>query len=96
LCAYGDATTRLRDEAAMTLIRKFGETSNKEVEKVFMDLQERAAKTLDAEAVAREDQTTTYEVDVRYSGQGLVLTVGVNMKNFRAKGLETVARKFDK
>ena len=96
LCAYGDATTRLRDEASMTLIRKFGETSNKEVEKVFIDLQERAAKTLDAEAVAREDQTTTYEVDVRYSGQGLVLTVGVNMKNFRAKGLETVARKFDK
>jgi N-methylhydantoinase A len=96
LCAYGDATTRLRDEASMTLIRKFGDTTNREVAKVLNDLQKRAAKTLDAEDVARKDQTSTFEVDVRYHGQGLVLTVEVNMKNFREKGLETIAKKFAK
>ena len=41
LCAYGDATTRLRNEASQTLIRRFSETSKEEIGAIFNDLAER-------------------------------------------------------
>ncbi len=96
LCAYGDATTRLRDEASRTVIRKFKETTDKEVGKIFKELQEKAAKVLDAENVARKDQTVSYQVDIRYSGQGLVLTLDVAAKELKAGGLAKLSKAFDK
>ena len=38
LCAQGDATTSVRDEASRTFIRSFGETNPKEVIKIFQQL----------------------------------------------------------
>ncbi len=96
LCAYGDATTRLRDESSMTFIRRFHETNDREVGKILRDLQKRAAKALDAEKVARKDQSANFQVDVRYHGQGLVLTIDVKLDDFKKNGLASVARKFDK
>ncbi|MBM3504990.1 MAG: hydantoinase/oxoprolinase family protein [Alphaproteobacteria bacterium] len=96
LCAYGDATTRLRDEASQTFIRKFPDTTNGEVQKILERLQERAAKALDAENVPRKDQSSSYQIDIRYSGQGLVLTIDIaDLKDFKKNGLETIAKKFD-
>ena len=95
LCAYGDATTRLRDEASMTFIRMFKDTSNPEVRRILQDLQKNAAKALDAENVPRSDQTAHFQVDVRYHGQGLMLTVDAELKSFAENGLKTVAKKFD-
>ncbi len=96
LCAYGDATTRLRDEASMTFIRMFKDASNREVRRVLQDLQKSAAKALDVENVPRSDQTAHFQVDVRYHGQGLVLTVDVELQSFNKNGLEAVAKSFDK
>ena len=96
LCAYGDATTRLRDEASMTFIRMFKDTSNSEVRRILQDLRKNAAKALDAENVPRSDQTAHFQVDVRYHGQGLMLTVDVELKSFDENGLDTAARRFDK
>ena len=96
LCAYGDATTRLRDEASMTFIRMFKDTDNREVRRILQDLQKNAAKALDAENVPRSDQTAHFQVDVRYHGQGLMLTVDVELQSFDKNGLETAARRFDK
>ncbi len=95
LCAYGDATTRLRNEASRTFIRRFSETSNEEIEAIFMELAERAAQVLDAESVPRADQSTQFEIDVRYQGQGLLIQVEVEMESFRYGGLNTVRQKFD-
>ena len=95
LCAYGDATTRLRNEATLTFIRRFSETSNQEIEGIFGDLAERAHSTLDRESVSRSDQTVQYEIDVRYSGQGLILTIGVDMDAFKDGGLDIVRKEFD-
>ena len=43
LCAYGDATTSLRDEAARTFIRRFSELTDDELKGIFDDLAETAA-----------------------------------------------------
>ena len=95
LCAYGDATTRVRDEASRTFIRKFTDTNLDEVVKTFEDLADTAAKTLDNEGVARKDQSVSYQVDVRYHGQGLQLTVDVDLKELRKKGLDAIGGPFD-
>ncbi len=95
LCAYGDATTRVRDEASRTFIRKFTDTNVDEVVKTFEDLADTAAKTLDNEGVARKDQSVSYQVDVRYHGQGLQLTVDVDLKDLRKNGLAAIGGPFD-
>jgi len=95
LCAYGDATTRVRDEASRTHIRRFGETTAKEVVGIFKKLANQAAKTLDAEGVPREEQTTTFQVDIRYHGQGLLLTVDFELDDLEKDGLDAIGSKFN-
>jgi N-methylhydantoinase A len=75
LCAYGDATTRLRDEASQTFIRKFGETSAAEIGRVLRTLALQAGDALLDAGVNSNARHTGFQVDVRYHGQGLLLTV---------------------
>ncbi len=95
LCAYGDATTRMRDEASRTMIRRFSETSAEGLSKILRDLASKASKTLDKEGVAKKDQTTTYQADLRYHGQGLSLTVDVDLDALKKKGLDAIGAQFD-
>ena len=94
LCAYGDATTRLRNEASQTVIRRFSETSKEDIRNIFNELGERAAQALDAEDVPRSDQTIDYQVDCRYRGQGFVLTTEITLAELKDGGLDLLARKF--
>lgn len=95
LCAYGDATTRVRDEASRTFVRRFSETSNAETLAILQELAGSAAATLDAEGVARSDQSTVYQVDLRYAGQGMRLTVEILPEEFESGGLDELGRRFD-
>ncbi|MEQ9643412.1 MAG: hydantoinase/oxoprolinase family protein [Alphaproteobacteria bacterium] len=95
LCAYGDATTRVRDEAGRTFVRRFDETSDSEVLRMLEELAEQAAETLNNEGVPRNQQEVLYQIDLRYAGQGMRLTVDVAPDDFRSGGLAAVARQFD-
>ncbi len=95
LCAYGDATTRTRNEAARTFVRRFSDTSNDEVGRMLAELAATAAAALDAEGVPRADQTTVYQVDVRYHGQGFEVPVAVEIESFARDGMPAVAQSFD-
>ena len=95
LCAYGDATTRVRDEASRTFVRRFSETSHAETLGILQELAGSAAATLDAEGVARSEQSTVYQIDLRYAGQGMRLTVDVSPEEFETGGLEEVGNRFD-
>jgi len=95
LCAYGDATTRMRNEAARTYIKRFSNTTPAGLEKIFTQLAARASKTLDKEGVAKRDQTISYQADLRYHGQGLTLTVDVDLKEIKKKGLDAIGDQFD-
>lgn len=95
LCAYGDATTRVRDEASRTVIQRFTDTSAKELAGVCKKLAAQATKTLNAEGVPKKDQTLNYEADVRYHGQGLSLTVTFEVAELEKKGLELLGDQFD-
>jgi N-methylhydantoinase A len=98
LCAYGDATTRLRNEATQTFIRRFSETTNEEIENILQTLADRAKRILDQDGVDRADQSIQFEIDVRYQGQGLILTMSVDISSLSASGkslLDNVRLEFD-
>jgi N-methylhydantoinase A len=95
LCAYGDATTSLRDEGARTFIRRFSETSDAEVRAELADLAGEVQARLDAEGVPRDEQTVGYQVDLRYHGQGFEVPVDVTLAQFDGAGLVTAGKAFD-
>jgi N-methylhydantoinase A len=75
LCAYGDATTCLRDESARTMVRAFSDLDDAELRAVLADLAATAGERLAREGVPREQQTVRYQVDLRYHGQGFEIPV---------------------
>jgi N-methylhydantoinase A len=95
LCAYGDVTTNIQDESSMSLIRKFKDTNKQEVVKIFTDLEKKASKTLDAEGSPKKNRTTSFQVDIRYHGQGLTITVDFELSDLKKKGLDAIGDKFD-
>jgi len=85
----------VRDESSRTYIRKFSETSPAEISKQLKALAEDAARGLARENVAKSDMEFGYQVDVRYHGQGLRLTIDVDLKRLDKEGLAAIRRPFD-
>ena len=96
LCAYGDATTRLRSESACTYIRRFSDASGSEIAETLGRLAEGASAALDADGLTRFSRAVVYQADVRYHGQGFEVPVSVDIG---APGqpcrLESVSKAFD-
>jgi N-methylhydantoinase A len=95
LCALGDATTSKRSESARTVLRPFGkgrsaDLSSADLESILGELAAEAGARLAEQGVPAEDQTTTYQVDVRYHGQGFEIPIAVT-----APDLDALARDFD-
>jgi N-methylhydantoinase A len=95
LCAYGDVTTRVRNEASRTFIRRFGDTSGAEVEAILRELAALAGESLTREGVPKADQVIQYEMDVRYQGQGFEVPIPVAIEDFASKGLNDAGGTFD-
>ncbi|HEY6630262.1 MAG TPA: hydantoinase/oxoprolinase family protein [Rhizobiaceae bacterium] len=95
LCAYGDATTRLRDEASQTFVTLVRATSDAEIGARLKELEASAAKQIEEEGVSPEEQQVLYQIDIRYKGQGMKLTVDITPEQFEADGLAGITRRFD-
>lgn len=101
LCAYGDATTRMRDEASRTFISKLTQTDVDTIAGHLNQLDRTARDAIlaggkTATAAISEDQITSqFQMDLRYSGQGLVLTIDTDEAELKSKGFEGIAQRFD-
>ncbi len=97
LCAYGDATTSLRDEAVRTLVRRFSELTDDDLRAILDDLAASARGTLTAEGVPEDDLRVTYSADLRYHGQGFEIPVPVDIDAFDGSGggLAALGKAFD-
>ena len=95
LCALGDATTSVRDERARTYVKKFSEISAQELAEILQELAAAAAGSLERDGVPAAEITTSYQVDLRYQGQGLRLTIAVRLDDLAARGLAAISEQFD-
>lgn len=96
LCAYGDATTRLRNEASKTYVTATSATGDAEIGGMLRALATKASGDLESEGVPRSDQETQYQIDIRYQGQGMKLTLDVTPAAFDRDGLRGVQARFDR
>jgi N-methylhydantoinase A len=70
LCALGDATTRIRAEAARSHSKRVSETGAAAVQSIFAEMENKVLQELKEEGVDKGEAEIRYEVDVRYHGQG--------------------------
>ena len=96
LCAYGDATTRLRNEASQTYVTPTKSTGDAEIGRMLRDLAAKASTDLESEGVPRSEQETLYQIDIRYQGQGMKLTLDVTPDGLGRDGLRGVEDRFDR
>jgi N-methylhydantoinase A len=95
LCAHGEATTRPVNEAARTFIRRFSDSSARQVAGILAELGKSAAEALDADGVPRSDQSTNYQIDLRYHGQGFEVPVPIDLASLEREGLGPAGAAFD-
>lgn len=104
LCAYGDATTRLRDESSKTYITRLAATDPDTISAELQALEASARAAILREnsdvavagiALTDADITAELQADLRYSGQGLVLTVTTTLEELAGSGFKPLAQRFD-
>ena len=95
LCAYGDATTRVQDEAARTYLTMAGDLTDQQLLDDLRELQHRAGDSLVADGIAREDHEVTFQADLRYAGQAFQITVDFTEEELRERGLDLLTGQFD-
>lgn len=91
LCAYGDATTRLRVDAQRSFNRLAQETSDAEVGAVIDLLVAQVSGELAAEGVAASDIELRVEIDIRYAGQAFE----VPLSSPRGSSIADLTARFD-
>jgi N-methylhydantoinase A len=95
LCAYGDATTQVQDEASRTYVTMAEDLSAGQLIKDLEDLRERASEALNADGIAAEEQETVYQADVRYAGQAFQISLEFDRSDLEKEGLEHLTGRFD-
>jgi N-methylhydantoinase A len=78
LCALGDATTSKRSESARTVLRRFADLTGEDLRNILRELTANAGGRLAEQGVPEADQSPTYQVDVRYHGQGFEIGIDVD------------------
>jgi N-methylhydantoinase A len=96
LCAYGDATTQIRDEASRTFVRRVDEITVDEMLQQLEELHSRASVSFEADGIPESEQRTTYQADIRYSGQAFQLSLDFTADEIRDKGLSVLTDEFDR
>jgi len=86
LCAYGDATTNLRNESVRTLIRRFSDITDDRLKEMLSELATSARVPLTTGGIPASDQQVTYSGDLRYHGQGFEIPVTIDIDAFDGKG----------
>ena len=95
LCAYGDATTQVQDEAARTYLTMAGDLTDKQLLDDLHELQKRAGESLLADGIAVEDHEVSYQADLRYAGQAFQISVDFSEEELRERGVALLTEQFD-
>jgi N-methylhydantoinase A len=95
LCALGDATTRSRTETARSLSKRISEITTEEVLAQLAEMEAQVRAELVADGMAESGIETSFEIDLRYSGQAFEVPMSVDLASVKAGGLQAIAAAFD-
>ncbi|MEP0202365.1 MAG: hydantoinase/oxoprolinase family protein [Halioglobus sp.] len=95
LCAYGDATTQLQDEAARTYLTMAGDLTDAQLLADLHGLQIRAGESLVADGVPTQDHEISFQADLRYAGQAFQITVDFTEDELKTRGVALLTEQFD-
>jgi N-methylhydantoinase A len=95
LCAYGDATTAVQDEATRTYIKMAEDTTTEQLLADLQELRTRAGESLVADGIPSEEHEVVYQADVRYAGQAFEITLDFSEEELKSKGVEIITDQFD-
>jgi N-methylhydantoinase A len=95
LCAYGDATTVVKNEASKTYVTLIKNTNQASLAKLFHELTEKASSTLISDGISKDKLEVTLQADVRYTGQAFQLSIEISQADFEAQGLALLISRFD-
>ncbi|MCP4000001.1 MAG: hydantoinase/oxoprolinase family protein [Gammaproteobacteria bacterium] len=95
LCARGDATTTVQDEATRTYIRMAGDTTTEQLLDDLKVLEARAAQALIDDGIGKEDHEVVYQADVRYAGQAFEISMDFTEEELKAQGVSVITGQFD-
>ena len=96
LCAYGDATTQIQDEAARTYLTMAAELTDARLLSDLRELRERAGQSLIADGIPESEHEVSYQADLRYAGQAFQITVNFDEEQLRRDGLGLLVDQFDR
>ena len=96
LCAYGDATTRIQDEASQTYVARIDELSADELIEQLRSLRVRASESFKADGIPEDQQEVSYQADIRYAGQAFQLSLIVTIDELKSSGLAVLTDEFDR
>lgn len=95
LCAYGDATTQVQDEAARTYVTMAVDSTSDQLLADLRALQSKASESLNADGIAESDQEVFFQADFRYAGQAYQISLDFTEEDVRKDGIEGLTRRFD-
>jgi len=96
LCAYGDATTQIQDEASQTYVARIDELAADELISQLETLRARASESFEADGIPVDEQAVSYQADIRYAGQAFQLSLRVMTDELISKGLAVLTDEFDR
>jgi N-methylhydantoinase A len=95
LCAYGDATTQVQDEAARSYATMASSLTLAQLQEDLELLRERAAESLLKDGIPQTQHEVTYQADVRYAGQAFQISVDFTAEELAAQGVDLITGQFD-
>jgi len=96
LCAYGDATTQIQDEASQTYVARVDALTTEEFIHQLDTLRARASESFEADGILADQQEVSYQADIRYAGQAFQLSLNVTVDQLQDKGLAVLTDEFDR
>ncbi len=95
LCAYGDATTQIQDEASRSYLAMAQDITTEKFLGDLRDLKDKASQSLMKDGVSDSNLEVTYQADVRYAGQAFQITIEFNEKEYAKEGIQLITDAFD-
>ena len=96
LCAYGDATTKVRDEASQTYVKKVEDIKLEDFITELEALKTRASVSFEKDGIDSTRQDVKYQADIRYTGQAFQLSLGITIDDLKKNSLSILTDEFDR